>query len=608
MTSAQTAELLTEVQELIRERERAGVAGLAERVGPAEWADLVPQLEPAEVAVLLQWLPDDEIPTLLEELPPFEAARILRTLAAPEAAPSAGGHRPGRCRGHRRAAAAAGRGRDPGPHAAVGGRRDPRAERLCRRLGRRDHDAGFVAVTRDATATEAIAAIRRLVDQAETVNYVYVVDDQRRLLGVLSLYRLILSQAGTRVSELMAPTTVRVRANADQEVAARLLTDRNLLAIPVVDEDDRLLGIITEDDVADVLQAEATEDIERLGGSQPLNQPYRLSTVGLLVRKRVVWLLVLFVAEAYTGMVLRGFGNELSAVVALGFFIPMLIGTGGNIGSQTVTLIVRAMAIGEVTLRDVGWIVFRELRVGLIMGAVMGVVGFGQSLLLGVGTNIGLVVALTVLAISAWSATVAAALPLILRRLGVDPAVVSAPFISTLVDGTGLIIYFEIARFVLTAYQEPIGCQTVFISRNSPINSGDCAPRSSSQSNASSRRGGRTRRFTFSTAGSSTAARMRRGDAPGVQRVDVHVRRQPAAPARARRPVIRLITPPGTSDVASTSASVTAGSGRVSEPAPRGVAATTTPGASRATRPSSDDASGATMPTTPVGSGIVKLK
>jgi magnesium transporter len=217
----------------------------------------------------------------------------------------------------------------------------------------------------------------------------------------------------------------------------------------VVDDDDRLLGIITEDDVADVLQAEATEDIERLGGSQPLNVPYRLSSVPLLVRKRVVWLLVLFIAEAYTGTVLRGFEGELAAVVSLGFFIPLLIGTGGNIGSQTATLIVRAMAIGEVTLRDLGWIVFKELRVGLIMGAVMGVVGFAQALLLDVDTDIGLVVAVTVVAISTWSATVAAALPLVLRRLGVDPAVVSAPFISTLVDGTGLIIYFEIARFVL---------------------------------------------------------------------------------------------------------------------------------------------------------------
>jgi magnesium transporter len=308
----------------------------------------------------------------------------------------------------------------------------------------------FVAVTRDASASEAIGAIRKLVDEAETVNYVYVVDEERRLLGVLSLYRLILSRADAPVVELMAPTTVRVRATADQEVAARLLTDRNLLAIPVVDDGDRLLGIITEDDVADVLQAEATEDIERLGGSQPLNLPYRLSNVSLLVRKRVVWLLVLFAAEAYTGTVLSNFQGELSSVIALGFFIPMLIGTGGNIGSQTVTLIVRAMAIGEITLRDIGWIVFKELRVGLIMGVAMGVIGYGQAALLGVEPSVGLVVALTLVAISAWSATVAAGLPLILRWLRVDPAVVSAPFISTLVDGTGLIIYFEIARAVLS--------------------------------------------------------------------------------------------------------------------------------------------------------------
>src|SRR6185436_6090427 len=175
----------------------------------------------------------------------------------------------------------------------------------------------YVAVARDATAAQATSAIRRLVDQAETVNYVYVVDDERHLLGVLSLYRLLLSPDDTPVEQLMAPSTVRVRASADQETAARLLTDRNLLAIPVVDDDDHLIGIITEDDVADVIEAEATEDIERLGGSQPLNLPYRLASVPLLVRKRVGWLLLLFVAEAYTGTVLQNFDNELQAVVAL---------------------------------------------------------------------------------------------------------------------------------------------------------------------------------------------------------------------------------------------------------------------------------------------------
>jgi magnesium transporter len=259
----------------------------------------------------------------------------------------------------------------------------------------------------------------------------------------------MLSPGATPVTELIAPTTVRVRASADRETAANLLTERNLLAIPVVDDEDHLLGIITQDDVADVLEAEATEDIERLGGSQPLNVPYRLSSVGLLVRKRVGWLLLLFIAEAYTGSVLRAFSDELEAAVALSFFIPLLIGTGGNVGSQTVTLIVRAMALNEVSLRDVGWIAWKELRVGLIIGVVMAAVAIVRAQLLGVGTNIGIVVAVTILAICLWSALVAAVLPLTLRRLRIDPAVVSAPLITTLVDGTGLIIYFEIAKILL---------------------------------------------------------------------------------------------------------------------------------------------------------------
>jgi magnesium transporter len=263
------------------------------------------------------------------------------------------------------------------------------------------------------------------------------------------LYRLLLSPDTTPVEQLMAPSTVRVRASADQETAARLLTDRNLLAIPVVDDDDHLLGIITEDDVADVIEAEATEDIERLGGSQPLNLPYRLASVPLLVRKRVGWLLLLFIAQGYTGTVLKSFEGELAAVVALSFFIPLLIGTGGNVGSQTVTLVVRAMALGEVALRDIGWLVWKELRVGLLMGLVMAVLGVGQAWFLGVSSDIAVAVSLAVIAICAWAAFVAGALPLVLRRLGVDPAVVSAPLISTLVDGTGLLIYFEIARLVL---------------------------------------------------------------------------------------------------------------------------------------------------------------
>ena len=449
MTTLQTGELVAEVQALIREREREGVRGLAERIGPSEWADLVPQLEPSEVAVLLQWLPDEEIPLLLEELPPSEAARILRTLTRNEAA-------------------ALLEEMDPDDAADVVEqlpdreadeilvRMDPGEAAEIRELSAYPPDSAggimtpaFVAVTRDATAAEATAAIRRLVDSAETVSYVYVIDEERHLLGVLSLYRLLLSPPTTPVVDLIAPTTIRVRATADREVAARLLTDRNLLAIPVVDDGDHLLGIITEDDVADVLLEEAAEDIERLGGSQPLEVPYRLASLPLLVRKRLPWLLLLFVAGAYTGTVMQAFQAELAQAVALAFFIPLLIGTGGNIGSQTVTLIVRSMALGEVTLRDIAWIIWKEIRVGLALGAIMAVIAFGRAVLLGVGNDVSAVVAVAILAISLWSATVAATLPLILRRIGIDPAVVSAPLITTLVDGTGLVIYFETARVML---------------------------------------------------------------------------------------------------------------------------------------------------------------
>ena len=247
MTTQATADLLAEVQALIREREQGGVRGLAERVGASEWADLVPQLEPSEVAVLLQWLPDEEIPALLEELPPSEAARILRTLSANEAGALLGEMDPDDA-----ADVVERLPREQVDEILVRMKPDEAAE--IRELSAYPADTAggimtpaYVAVAKDATTGQAIAAIRRLVDEAETVNYVYVVDAERHLLGVLSLYRLMLSHDATPVVELMAPTTVRVSATADQETAARLLTDRNLLAIPVVDEDDHLLGIITED-------------------------------------------------------------------------------------------------------------------------------------------------------------------------------------------------------------------------------------------------------------------------------------------------------------------------------------------------------------------------
>jgi len=246
----------------------------------------------------------------------------------------------------------------------------------------------------------------------------------------------------------MVADPIRVRADADQETAANLLVDKNLLALPVVDDRDHLLGIITQDDVADVLEEETTEDFERIGGSQPLDVPYRFATAGLLVRRRIGWLLILFVAGLLTSQVLEHYADRLQGVPALIPYIPLIIGIGGNVGSQTVTTLVRAIGVGEVRLVDVGWVLAKEMAVGLSVGLIMGVVGY---LRVGFpeGFQIGLVVGATIACVALWSATVAAVLPLVLEQIGIDPAVVSAPLISTFVDATGLLIYMTIAGLLL---------------------------------------------------------------------------------------------------------------------------------------------------------------
>lgn len=441
--------LLNDVRDLIAAREREGVSGLAGQVGPAEWADLVPRLDSKELAVLIQWLPDDELPELLAELAPSDAAAILRTLSQPVAADLL-------------------EAMDPDDATDVVEELPERdaeqiliqmepteAAEIRELLAFPPDSAGsvmtpaFVAVAPNLRADQAIAALRRVAEDAETLYYAYVIDPEEKLLGVLSLRNLVLARSETPVEALMVRDPIRIRAEADQETAAHLLIDHNLLAVPVVDDRDHLLGIITQDDVADILEAEATEDIERLGGSQPLEVPYLSASIPLLVRRRVLWLLLLFAAEAYTGTVLRAFDDEIAKVVALSYFIPLLIGTGGNIGSQTTTTLVRAMGLGEVRLRDVGRVMMKEIAVGLILGAIMAVVAYGRAELLSTGPQVAMVVALTIAAICVWSATVAAVLPLLLRRLRIDPAVVSAPLITTLVDGTGLVIYFTIAKQLL---------------------------------------------------------------------------------------------------------------------------------------------------------------
>lgn len=307
----------------------------------------------------------------------------------------------------------------------------------------------YVSVREAMTVAQVLGHIRKVGHEAETIAYIYVVDAAGRLVGVVSLRELLFAQPEERIAAVMSTSPVSVPATMDQEEVARVVSQYDLVAIPVVSPQMKLVGIITVDDLVDVIHDEATEDIQKLGGSAPLTDSYFQTPVMTLVKKRIGWILILFLAEAYTGTVLRHFEDVLAAVVALSFFIPLLIGTGGNTGSQVVATLVRGLGVGEVTFKDMGRVLVRELSTGVVIGVVMGLATLLRAYTLGVGAELGPVVGVTSTFIVIWASVVAAVLPLILHRLKVDPAVVSGPFITTLVDGTGLFLYFTIARYML---------------------------------------------------------------------------------------------------------------------------------------------------------------
>lgn len=314
-----------------------------------------------------------------------------------------------------------------------------------------------LTVRPEMAAASAIATIRddaaTLRADSRTGAYVYVTDAEGHLLGVVAFRDLVLADPDQAVSTLTNDDVLSVSPLTDAEDAAQALMDYNLVAVPVVDADNRLLGILTENTAGDITEEEATEDAERQGGSAPLEVPYLRASPWLLWRKRIGWLLLLFIAEAYTGTVLRHFEEEMEAVVALAFFIPLLIGTGGNTGTQITTTLVRAMATGQVRLRDVPAVLAKELSTGAMIALTMALAAVIRAWTLGVGPEITLTVSLTVAAIVMWSSFIASVLPPVLKKLRVDPAVVSAPMIATIVDGTGLIIYFMIAHATLSQLQ-----------------------------------------------------------------------------------------------------------------------------------------------------------
>ncbi len=437
------------LRDAVEERRPDHIRETLDRLPADDAVDLLLELSPIDLAHVVTLMGDDELADLLKNVPAATAARLVLKLSRGQAADVLEEMDPDDATDVVEAL-------DRDQAEAILVEMEPAEAREIRQLMTYPPDSAggrmtpeFVALSPSLTVDQALTKVRQAAEEAETVYYAYGVDGAGHLLGVLNLRDLVTARPGTPVSQVMVTDPVKVQAEADQEYAARLLSEHRFLALPVVDAENRLLGIITADDAAEIIEQESSEDFEHLGGSSPLEQPYITAGPFTLTRKRVGWLLLLFVAEAYTGSVLRLFENELQRVVALAFFIPLLIGTGGNTGSQIVTTIIRAMAVGEVDFKDLLRVWLKEISAGLLLGAIMAAATFIRAWTLSVSPEIGLTVAITAAAIVLWSATVSALLPFVLRRFGVDPALVSAPFITTVVDGTGLVIYFEIARYLL---------------------------------------------------------------------------------------------------------------------------------------------------------------
>lgn len=423
-------------------------------------ADVLNNLSCVEAADVLQLLPlalavrvcDQPTlrrrSTILEQLDPAIAAKILEDLAADERT-------------------AVIRGMSPYQQHRILPKVKDRVQREIKELLRYlPRTAGgimtteFVSLQPAMSVQEALRAIKGYAADKETIYACYVLEEgSGRLLGAVSLQDLMLADSAAPVASVMRRKPVSASAQESQTEVARKISKYNLLAIPVLEADERVVGLVTVDDVIDVLVEEETERTLRMGGVQPgaLDRPYIATPFATMVKKRATWLVVLFLGEMLTATAMGYFENEISKAVVLALFLPLIISSGGNSGSQATTLVIRAMALAEFTLADWWKIAWREILTGLALGAILGIIGFARIAAWTPFTNVygahwllvGLTVGLSLVGVVAWGTICGSMLPFILRRLGADPATSSAPFVATLVDVTGLVIYFSVALVVL---------------------------------------------------------------------------------------------------------------------------------------------------------------
>jgi magnesium transporter len=400
-------------------------AAMLRATHPVVAGQLLSQIEPARTCHLLAFLPTDHEVAILGTLPPDRRARIEHAHTTEEKAAI------DRLLAY--------------PESAIGRIMTPKIWRCERSLGE--------SPTRSAARTvgDAMDILRQQADEIEVAVNCYICDGNK-LVGVAPLRLLSVTDRDTPLEQVMTPDPIAVSEDTARGDAADIINTHDFLSLPVIDKHGDLVGAVRVDDLLGAaLEAAGTGILNQGGVSGKLagRAPYFLTPLTRTVRSRITWLILLFVAETATGTVLRYFEDELAKVVALSFFVPLLIGTGGNAGSQTVSTIIRALALGEVRVRDVLRVVRREVAAGLLLGVLLGTIAFFRALLWGVNYDLALCVATTILVVCTWANAVGAAIPLAAQRFGIDPTVISAPLITTLVDASGLFIYFSVAHLMI---------------------------------------------------------------------------------------------------------------------------------------------------------------
>lgn len=450
-----------EVRQLLRE-DPSQLSALTEEIHDEDLADLLNLLDEEEAAQVLQVLKAEEAAPIFERLDEDTQEAMVEQLGVEKIAPIV-------------AEMAADERTDliEALPEHVGDtlvetleKVDPEAAAEVEELAKWPEDSAgglmttdYVDASPDMTVQDAIEKIRKDAADAETVYYIYVVDARSRLKGIASLRDLLLAAPTDKLSDVMTENVTSVAPETDQEEVARTMAKYDFAALPVLGPHRKLLGVITFDDVMDVFTQEQTEDVQRLAAVEPTEEGYFQTSFWTFIRKRGPWLLALFVSEFFTGNALRHYDSVIQAVAKLSYYVPLLISTGGNSGSQSASLIIRGLAVGDIKVGDWPKVLVREFGQGLVLGLMLAMIGMVRVWMWGDGTGFMFTIGATLVAIPLMGCTVGSMLPLFLRRVGVDPATSSTPFIATLIDVLGIMVYFNVAQIflaeVLKAHMHP---------------------------------------------------------------------------------------------------------------------------------------------------------